>query len=47
MLSRSYTKTEFRINQLKHKQLPPQTEFAILQNSTPNPFHYFIKHEEV
>ena len=29
MLSRSFTKTELQINQLKHKQLPPQIDFAI------------------
>ena len=34
MLSRSFTKAELQINQLKHKQLLPQIDFAILQNST-------------
>ena len=29
MLSRSFTKTELQLNQLKHKQLPPQIDFAI------------------
>ena len=29
MLSRSFTKTELQLNQLKHKQLPPKTDFAI------------------
>ena len=36
MVSRSFTKAELPINQLKHKQLPPQTDFAILQNDTLN-----------
>ena len=30
MLTRSFTKTELHLNRLKHKQLPPQTDFAIL-----------------
>ena len=47
MLSRSFTKAEFQINELKHKQLPPQTDFAILQDSTLKPVHYLIKHEQV
>ena len=47
MLSRSFTKAELQINQLKHKQLPPQTDFAILQEDTLKPVHYLIKHEEL
>ena len=47
MLSRSFTKAELQINQLKHKQLPPQIDFAILQNDTLKPVHYLIKHEEL
>ena len=47
MLSRSFTKAELQINQLKHKRLPPQIEFAVLQDSTLKPVHYLIKHEEV
>ena len=47
MLSRSFTIAELQINQLKHKQLPPQIDFAMLQDSTLNPVHYLIKHEEV
>ena len=46
MLSRSYTKTELQLNQLKHKQLPPQIDFALLQNGTHRPVHYLIKHEK-
>ena len=44
MLSRSFTKAELQINQLKHIQLPPQVNFAILQNNTLKPVHYLIKH---
>ena len=47
MLSRSSTKDEHQINQLKHKQHPPQVDFAILQDSTLKPVHHLIKHEEV
>ena len=31
---------------MKHKQLPPQIDFAVLQDSTLKPVHYLIKHEE-
>ena len=47
MLSCSFTKAELQLNQLKHKQLPPQIDFAIIQVSTLKPVHYLIKHEEV
>ena len=47
MLSRSFTKAELHLNQLKHKQLPPQIDFALLQNGTLKPVHYLIKHEEI
>ena len=47
MLSRSFTKIELQLNQLKHKQLPPQIDFAILQNNSLTPVHYLIQHEEI
>ena len=47
MLSRSFTKYELQLNQLKHKQLPPQIDFALLQNDTLQPVHYLIKHDEI
>ena len=50
MLSRFFTKAELQLNQLKHKQLPPQIYFALLQNGTltlQKPVHYLIKHEEI
>ena len=47
MLSRSFTKAELQINQVKHKQLPQQIDFAKLQNDTLKPVHYLIKHEEI
>ena len=47
MLSRSFSKAELRKNQIKHKQLPPQIDFAVLQNDTLKPVLYLIKHEEI
>ena len=47
MLSRSFTKAELQINQLKHKQLPPQIDIAILQHKTLKPVNYLIKQEKV
>ena len=47
MLNCSFTKTELQLNRLKHKQLPSQIDFAILQNRTLTPVHYLIKHKEV
>ena len=47
MLSRSFTKAELQIKKLKHKQLPPQIDFALLQNGTLKPVHYLIEHEEI
>ena len=47
MLSRSFTKAELQSNQLKHKQLPPQIDFALLQDNTLKPVQYLIKHEEI
>ena len=47
LLSRSFTKEELQINQLKHKHLPPHIDFTILQNNKLKPVHYLIKHEEV
>ena len=42
MLCRSFTKTELQLNQLKHKQFPPQIDFAILQNNSLTLVHYLI-----
>ena len=47
MLSRSFTKAELQLNQLKHKQLPPQIDLAFVQDNTLKPLHYLIKHEEI
>ena len=42
LLSRSFTKAELQLNQLKHKQLPPQIDFALLQNDTLKPVYHPI-----
>ena len=47
MLSRSFTKAEIQLNQLKHKNLPLQNDFALLQDNSLKPVHYLIKHEEI
>ena len=47
MLSRSFPKEELQLNQLKDKQLPPQIDFALLQNGILKPVQYLIKHEEI
>ena len=47
MLSCSFTKTELQLNQIKHKQLPLQNDFALLQDDTLKPVHYLIEHEEI
>ena len=47
MFSRSFTKNELQLNQLKHKQLPLKIDFAILQNNSLTPVHYLIQHEKI
>ena len=47
MISRSFTKTELQLNQLKHKQLLPQIDFAILQNYSLTHVQYLIQYEEI
>ena len=47
IISRSVTKAELQTNQLKHKQLPHQIDFEVLQNNTLKSVHYLIKHEKV
>ena len=47
MLSRSFKEAELQLNHLKHKQLPPQIDFALLQDGTLETVHYLIKHEEI
>ena len=48
MLSRSFRKDELQLHQLKHKQLPPQIEFAVMnQTNQSHPVHYLVTHETV
>ena len=46
MLSRTFTKEQLQIHQLKQKQLPPQINFSIMKDGKLKPVHYLVKHEE-
>ena len=45
--NRSFTNTELKPNQIKHKQLPSGIDFDILQDNTLKPVDYLMKHEEI
>ena len=47
MLSRTFTKEQLQIHQLKHEHLPPQIDFAIMKDNQFKPVHYLVKHEEI
>ena len=47
MLSRTFTKEQLQIHQLRHKQLPPQTNFSITKDTQLKTAHYLVKHEEM
>ena len=47
MLSRSFTKTELQLKQLKHKQQPHQIDSAVLQNNSLTPVNYVLQHKEL
>ena len=47
MLSRTFTKEQLQIHQLRHKQLPPQVNFSIMKDDQLKPVHYLVKHEEI
>ena len=47
MLSRTFTKEQLQIHQLRHKQLPPQINSSIMKDNQLKPVHYFVKHEEI
>ena len=47
MLSRTFTKQQLQLNQLKHKKFPPPMEFAIIKNDEVILVNYLVKHEEV
>ena len=47
MLSRTFTKEQLQIHQLRHKQLPPQIDFSIMKDNQLKPVHYLVKREEI
>ena len=47
MLSRTFTKEQLQINQLRHEQLPPQISFSIMKDDQLKPVHFLVKHEEI
>ena len=47
MLSRTFTKEQLQVHQLRHKQLPPQIDFSIMKDNQLKPVHYLVKHEEI
>ena len=47
MLSRTFTKEQLQVHQIRHKQLPPQTDFSIMKDNQLKPVHYLVKHEEI
>ena len=46
-LSRTFTKEQLQIHQLRQKQRPPQIDFSIMQDNQLKPVHYLVKHEEI
>ena len=47
MLSKTFTKEQLQVQQLRHKQLPPQINFSIMKDDQLKPVHYLVKHEEI
>ena len=47
MLSRTFTKEQLQIHQLRHEQWPPQIIFSIMKDDQLKPVHYLVKHEEI
>ena len=47
MLSRTFTKEQLQVHQLRHKQLPPQIDFSIMKDNQLKPVHYLVKHEKI
>ena len=47
MLSRTFTKEQLQVHQLRHKQLPPEIDFSIMKDNQLKPVHYLVKHEEI
>ena len=47
MLSRTFTKEQLQLHQLRHKQLPIQIDFSMMKDNQLKPVHYLVKHEEI
>ena len=47
MLSRTFTKEQLQLLQLRHKQLPSQIDFSIMKDNQLKPVNYLVKHEEI
>ena len=47
MLSRTFTKEQLQIHQLRHQQLPPQIDFSIMKKDHLKPVHFSVKFEEI
>ena len=47
MLSRTFTKEQLQVHQLRHKQLPPQIDFSIMKDNQLKPVQNLVKHEEI
>ena len=47
MLSRTFTKEQLQIHQLRHKQVPPQIDSSIMKDNQIKPVHYLVKLEEI
>ena len=47
MRSRSFTKEQLQLHQLRHKQMPPQIGFSIMKDNQLELVHYLVKHEEI
>ena len=42
MLSRTFTKEQLQVHQIRHKQLPPQIDFSIMKDNQLKPVHYLV-----
>ena len=47
MLSRTFTKEQLPLHQLRHKQLPPQIDFSIMKDNQLKPVHCLVEHEDM
>ena len=47
MLSRTFTKEQLQVHQLRHKQLPPEIDFSIMKDNQLKIVRYLVKHEEI